>query len=593
MKKISYVLVIRAAAVVLMLAALVAACLRSIQSTLPFILPLEFRGEYSLDGGETWRGLTADPDIPAEYGGITIRGGFAEDFPGESELNFYLDHITMELYLNGEEIPIDSAAEIGLNDSTCCAKWVNWTTPELSEEDVIEIRLSNPHRFGNRNAYNEFFGNIYSISKVVFDRIMLQTGNADRIVGIVVIVAAISFLAVALFFRLLRIEGGATIGNLGALALFFGGYLILDTIDVSLWSWSFAFNTYALQICRMLAATCAAACIAENIRSRAGKTARGAVAASGAVNAALALLPLCGVMVIYDTMPFWFFAHAAIYLVLLGCCVYECVSGKVGDRLAVISDFLLIAAAFADMVRYLAASDNSGTFSKCVFLALFLIHFVRIIRVIPVNYRAARENEQLRAELTERRAAMMISQIKPHFIYNTLGSIGQLCLKQPEKAAELTRDFSQYLRGNFGELENSKPILLSRELEHVRHYVNIEKVRFPDITVEFDVRSADFFLPALSVQPLVENAIKHGLMGLESGGNVTVSVYETDTDYCVRVSDNGVGFDAAAKPDGRQHIGISNIRERLRAICGGRLTIDSSPGNGTTAVIYIPKEAGE
>lgn len=192
--------------------------------------------------------------------------------------------------------------------------------------------------------------------------------------------------------------------------------------------------------------------------------------------------------------------------------------------------------------------------------------------------------------LTEQRIATMMSQIQPHFIYNTLGSICQLCLEQPEKAAMLTQDFSQYLRGNFSELDNHKPIPLSKELEHVKHYVNIEQVRFPDITVNFDVRSDDFLLPALSVQPLVENAIKHGLMGLESGGSVTVSVYETDTDYCIQVSDNGVGFDPHLQSDGKIHIGINNIRERLSAICGGMLLVDSAPGSGTTATISIPKE---
>ena len=296
-------------------------------------------------------------------------------------------------------------------------------------------------------------------------------------------------------------------------------------------------------------------------------------------------------MVIYDTLPFWFLAHIVIYLVLLGCCIYECISKNVTDRPAIISDFLFIIAAFADIVWYVAASENRGVFSKCIFLILFLIHFVRVIKVIPMNYKAAREAEQLRTELTEQRIATMISQIQPHFIYNTLGSIYQLCLEQPQKAAELTRDFSQYLRGNFGELDNNSPILLSKELRHVKHYVSIEQVRFPDITVNFDVSSDDFFLPALSVQPLVENAIKHGLMGIESGGCVTVCVYETDTDYCVKVSDNGVGFDPALQTDSKQHIGIKNIRERVSAMCGGRLTIDSAPGKGTTAVIYIPKES--
>lgn len=590
MKKISYVLIIRIAAIVLMIAALVAACVGSFQSALPILLPTEFRGEYSLDDKKTWRELSPNSDIPAEYGSIILKGNFSEEFGEEANLNFFLDHITMEMSVSGELVLVDSAGEIGLNNATCARKWINWTSSGITADDVIEIKLNNPHRFGNKNAYNEFLGNIYGGSKVIFDRIMLQTGNTSRIIGTVVIVAAILLLSVAMFFWLLHIDGGSTIGNLGALALFFGGYLILDTVDISLWSWSFAFNTYALQICIMLSATCTAACIAENIRSKARKIARGAIFASAAVNAVSALLALCNVMVIYDAMPFCFYAHIAIYSVLLGCCIYECISKKVTDRLAIISNFLLIIAAFSDMIRYLASSDNSGMFSKSAFLILFLINFVRIIKLIPINYKAARETEQLKAELTKHKIATMISQIQPHFIYNTLGSIGHLCLKQPEKAAELTRDFSQYLRGNFGELENDKPILLSKELEHVKHYVNIEKVRFPDITVDFDVKTDNFFLPALSVQPLVENAIKHGLMGLESGGSVTVSVYETDEDYCVKVSDNGVGFDVTLKSDGKQHIGINNIRERLKAICGGKLTLDSALGKGTTAVIYIPKE---
>lgn len=192
--------------------------------------------------------------------------------------------------------------------------------------------------------------------------------------------------------------------------------------------------------------------------------------------------------------------------------------------------------------------------------------------------------------LTEQRIAAMISQIRPHFIYNTLGTISQLCLEQPEKAATLTQDFSQYLRGNFSELDNNKSILLSQELEHVKHYVNIENMRFPDISVNFDVRCDDFFLPALSVQPLVENAIKHGLMGLESGGNVTVSAYENDDEYCVKVSDNGVGFDVNKQLDDKQHIGIKNIHERVETMCGGTLVVESVLGCGTTAVITIPKE---
>jgi len=184
----------------------------------------------------------------------------------------------------------------------------------------------------------------------------------------------------------------------------------------------------------------------------------------------------------------------------------------------------------------------------------------------------------------------MLSQIKPHFIYNTLGTIEQFCYEEPEKAANLVHEFALYLRGNFTELDNSVPIRVAQELEHVKHYAGIEQVRFPDITISYDIQEEDFLVPALSVQPLVENAIKHGLMGLESGGTVKISTYETKEAYCVAVTDDGVGFEESVFSDGQPHVGIRNIRARIEAMCGGTLEIMSESGKGTTAVITIPKE---
>ena len=187
----------------------------------------------------------------------------------------------------------------------------------------------------------------------------------------------------------------------------------------------------------------------------------------------------------------------------------------------------------------------------------------------------------------------MLSQIQPHFMYNTLSSIEQLCKDQPEVASELVHNFALYLRGNFSELDNTVPITLMKEMEHVQHYVNIEQIRFPDIEIRFELNSEDFLLPALSVQPLVENAIKHGLMGLKHGGTVTVTSYETDKDFCVSVEDNGVGFDTIILQEERRHIGIRNIRGRIEAMYGGTLQVESAPGKGTKAVITIPKERRE
>ena len=196
----------------------------------------------------------------------------------------------------------------------------------------------------------------------------------------------------------------------------------------------------------------------------------------------------------------------------------------------------------------------------------------------------------LGAELAESRISTMISQIRPHFIYNTLGSIEQLCELDPKKAGELVHDFAKYLRGNFGELDNPKPILMSQEMDHVRHYVSIENVRFPDMTFTFEMNSNDFHIPALTVQPIVENAIKHGLMKLQKGGSIRVLSYETETQYCVLVEDDGVGFDTNLLLDDRKHVGLRNIRERLKAMVGGTIEIESTVGIGTKVLIKIPKE---
>ena len=220
-------------------------------------------------------------------------------------------------------------------------------------------------------------------------------------------------------------------------------------------------------------------------------------------------------------------------------------------------------------------------------IALYMLFQGELTRQLAEKKKELAEKER---QLGESRIATMISQIQPQFIYNTLGTIEQLCLEQPERASKLVHDFSLYLRGNFSQIDNAALIGISRELEHVRHYADIEQTRFPDMTIQFDLQSGEFLLPALTIQPLVENAIKHGLMKLESGGTVTICTFETDRHYCVSVVDDGVGFDPSVLRDETKHIGIRNIRGRLEAMCNGTLMIDSAPGKGTTALIRIPKE---
>ena len=110
--------------------------------------------------------------------------------------------------------------------------------------------------------------------------------------------------------------------------------------------------------------------------------------------------------------------------------------------------------------------------------------------------------------------------------------------------------------------------------------------------MEYDIQADDFSIPALTLQPIVENAVRYGVMKKEYGGTVRIVSREMPDAFVVTVADDGAGFDPfVPKADGRTHIGISNVGERLRVMCGGRLDIASTPGEGTVATISVPKEA--
>ena len=203
--------------------------------------------------------------------------------------------------------------------------------------------------------------------------------------------------------------------------------------------------------------------------------------------------------------------------------------------------------------------------------------------------------QQVQKELYEAKVQVMVSQIRPHFMYNALSSIAMLCKIKPETAYEATINFSDYLRGNMDSLKQTAPVPFRKELEHLEKYLYIEKLRFgKKLNIEYDIQADSFEIPLLSVQPLVENAVKHGVGMKEDGGTVTIATRETEENYEIIVSDDGVGFDTSeVKNDGRSHVGMENTKRRLKDMCNADVVITSVIGEGTTARIIIPKTKQE
>ena len=226
--------------------------------------------------------------------------------------------------------------------------------------------------------------------------------------------------------------------------------------------------------------------------------------------------------------------------------------------------------------------------SLCI---LLMIHIL-FLQLFYDRTRALAEKEK---ELADSRAAVMLSQIQPHFLYNILLVIQDMCHRQDPQAEQTIIEFSRFLRGNLDSLNCQTPIAFEQELSHTKNYLALEEKRFGSrLRVEYDIRTTEFVIPALTLQPIVENAVKHGVLARAAGGTVRIMTTEEDGKIQITVTDNGVGFDPERNQnDGRTHIGISNVRERLASMCGGTLVLQSTPGKGTVVVITLPKGGNE
>ena len=190
-------------------------------------------------------------------------------------------------------------------------------------------------------------------------------------------------------------------------------------------------------------------------------------------------------------------------------------------------------------------------------------------------------------EIANQRAGIMVLQMRPHFIYNTMMGIYYLCDQDPQKAKQVTLDFTTYLRKNFTAIASEDTVPFTQELEHTRAYIAVEQAQFEDsLFVCFDTPHTAFRVPPLTLQPIVENAVKHCMYASSDPIHISVVTRQTDAASEIIVEDDGPGFKPA--DDNEPHVALRNIRQRLDLMCGGKLTIAPRKGGGTLVKVTIP-----
>lgn len=280
-------------------------------------------------------------------------------------------------------------------------------------------------------------------------------------------------------------------------------------------------------------------------------------------------------------------------LVITGGLVYEFLKYKTKNNAGLlISEIMIAVFMTVDMIVYFMFYSLLTVLLQAGVLIFIVMQFYSVSIKIKNNAEKQKEIDKVKLEIAESRLKVMLAQMHPHFIFNTLSSISMLCKKDPDEASRAIEDFSVFLRGNINLLNAEELVRCSQEIEYVKGYVNIEKRRFPKILdVQYNIEADWFKVPAFSIQPFVENAIRHGIKKKGEPGWVRICTKEEEERYIIEVEDNGAGFDIdkSSSDDADIHIGMQNPKDRIEKMTGGTVLIESEIGKGTIVRIEIPK----
>ena len=578
--------------------------INSSQAEWAIIPDIRLVGEYKIGDGE-WQPIVEGEHISATKGDVKLKGVLEILDPETNEscgtvekgslMLFTFNHINLTVTENNQTVHICDMEYPEAGEDLC--GYTSTVVESIGEDGYFEATLRNYHRFGNETAIDEFLSSMKLYASDYSEKIALRSGQSDRVVAIAILIAAFIGLGLAIFSSLLR---NGTFKNYllgGLLILVSGTFFLFTSKAFYFWFDKVIVNTMMTGLSAMAYSLFALLLVKSLISEKLQKPANFITLIYGVFISVTIAVSLFSKIYFYDMLEVWAIGAAIVSVAFIALTLLSIKKSSGKQKLLLFFVTVGLVLFLADIVAVYFGLWQTGLASKIFFLIGFVVAAVAFLRIVPKNIKAAEKAEKLEkekisldAELAQSRISTLMSQIHPHFIYNTLGSIEQLCELDPPKAARLVNDFSKYLRGNFGELDNPKLIRVSKELEHTEYYISIEKVRFPDIEFTAEMNCSDFSIPALTIQPIVENAVKHGVLKRAEGGMVKVKIYETDSSYFVSVKDNGVGFDVI-ELEQQNHVGLRNIRSRLEAMCGGVLHIESIIGVGTKITVEIPKEA--
>ncbi|NLI21166.1 MAG: histidine kinase [Clostridiales bacterium] len=556
--------------------------------------PLRLTGVYAVDGAAERLPFTGEQHIPvAANRQLVVSGHFDRDVLPNTQIILRICNLTVRLRVNGQEVFAfgERKPSFGSGGGNV---WMSFTTAGITAADDVELTLTSVYGSASRSSFDAFFNHLSAGSEYPVYRAAFVSQAVPLGAGILIFLLGAAMLGVSFYARALGLARSRDYPYLSAFVIVSGVWMCINYQYASLVIPYPAFIQLLEMVCMLwmpvflmrymvslVPATHRAVCRWTVLAVLAAALLGLGLQFMGAVD----LAALTGVFALVDV------AAISVFAV----CLLRGIKPRTPEMMVAVAPlFILFAGALLNVANYFLVWQTGGLFFSLALLAYSLLELSRLIRSLRDSIRRSREYARLENELTQSRIAVMLSQIKPHFLFNALNSISALCLTDPIMADQAITSLSNYLRGNIRSLEQSAPVPFEQELDHIKYYVRLEQLRYGDkLRVVYAIETTDFVVPTLSLQTLVENAIRHGVSPRPEGGLVVVQTERADGGTLVRIIDDGVGFDPDMQSRNADSIGLANAKKRMEAMVGAVFEIRSVPGKGTAVEIRIPDAPGK
>ena len=498
--------------------------------------------------------------------------------PHDSSLAFYTSHQWVDVYVGEEAVySLRPSGELSFI-KTSGGKWVRLSIYSEDEGKTVRVVLTPTYEKRLEDDVDFYIGSTLALYRNQF-----RAALPAIVLSLINILVGVLLLVVALYCKGVKRDASEI--------------LSLSMLGITMGLWQLAHNDFSPFLLEgkevflyYVSVTMLLVCMIPLVRSAGGKEKRPALCWYLIAVAVMASMQIClqffGVLDLREMFPL---THGSIILgalLLIGTTIYDKIKGnKKGNARHA---WVLAVGALGDLVLYYITGSSSGLL--LILSAVLCFTLLEGSGFLTAYTEQSRLLDEKETQLTNSRVMTMMSQIRSHFVFNILNAISGMCKYDPEKADETVVRFARYLRNNINIMEDDKMLPFTTELQHLEDYVVLEQVRFGDrLSFVTDFEVTDFMIPPLVLQPIVENAIKHGITKKEGGGTILLSTWEENGNIMIGVDDDGIGFDTS-QPEKPQSIGLKNIRFRLHHLVNGTLTLKSEPGKGTKVIIARPRK---